>query len=101
MNGQQVVLHGRIQPDGTLYIDEKVDLPPGPVQVTVAVSLPSPAGEDTRSVLEQIRARRQARGAAARSKEEIDAELNAMRDEDERRMREIEAIGRPPRGSEK
>ena len=34
----------------------------------------------------------------ARSKEEIDAEINAMRDEDEQRMREIEAIGRLPQG---
>jgi hypothetical protein len=39
--------------------------------------------EDTRTVLQRIRARRQARGAVARSKEEIDAEIDAMRDADE------------------
>jgi hypothetical protein len=94
MSNPPIVLHGRIRPDGTVQIDERVNLPPGPIQVTVEASRGTSAGEDTQSVLKQIRARRLARGAAARSKEEIDAEINAMRDEDEQRMREIEAIGR-------
>jgi hypothetical protein len=51
-------------------------------------------------VLAQIRARRQARGAVARSKQEIDAQIDAMRDADEHHMREIEAIGRQPPGKQ-
>jgi hypothetical protein len=98
MSNQPIVLHGRIRPDGTLQIDEKVNLPPGPIQVTVEASPETHVGEDTRAVLKQIQARRLTRGAAARSKEEIDAEINAMRDEDEQRMKEIEAIGRLPQG---
>ena len=38
MSHQQIVLHGHIRPDGTLQIDERVDLPPGPIQVTVEAS---------------------------------------------------------------
>ena len=98
MSNQPIVLHGHIRPDGTLQIDERVNLPPGPIQVTVEACPETPSGEDTRSVLKQIQARRLARGAVARSKEEIDAEINAMRDEDEQRMQEIEAIGRPVQG---
>jgi hypothetical protein len=98
---QQIVLHGHIRPDGTLQIDERVNLPPGPIQVTVEASSETQTGEDTRSVLKQIQARRLTRGAVARSKEEIDAEINAMRDEDEQRVREIEAIGRLPQGKKK
>ncbi len=35
MNTTPVVLKGRIQPDGTLEVTEKVDLPAGPAHVTV------------------------------------------------------------------
>lgn len=91
MSTQQVVLHGQIRPDGTLQVEEKVNLPPGPVSVTVQTA-PSATGKRTLQVLEEIWAERDSRGMVGRSKEEIDAEINAMRDEDEKRMREIEAI---------
>jgi hypothetical protein len=94
VSSQPIVLHGHIRPDGTLQIDERLNLPPGPIQVTVEPCSEMHAGANTRSVLEQIRVRRQSRGAVARSKSEIDTEINTMRDEDERRMREIEAIDR-------
>ena len=80
MSTQQVILHGRIQLDGTLQVEEKVNLPPGPVNVTVE-SAAMAARKGTLQVLEEIWARRQSRGAVARSKDEIDAEINAMRDE--------------------
>jgi len=96
MSVNQVTVHGQVKPDGTLEVTERVDLPPGPVQVTVEPAHTTQAGEDTRLVLGRIWARRAARGAAARCKEEIDADIAALRDADERRMREIEAIGRQP-----
>ena len=96
MSTNQVTVHGQVKPDGTLEVTERVDLPPGPVQVTVEPTRKVPAGEDTRLVLGRIWARRQARGAVARCKEDIDAEIATMRDADEDRMREIEAIGRQP-----
>jgi hypothetical protein len=95
MSTQQVVIHGRIRPDGTLQVDERVNLPPGPVSVTVQ-SMHAPPGKPTLQVLEDIWAERAARGIVGRSKEEIDTEIAAMREEDERRIREIEAIGAQP-----
>lgn len=92
MAAQQVVVHGHIQPDGTLQVEEKVNLPPGPVQVTVEATGPTIQRESTQQVLRDIAARRQARGSKGRTKEEIDAEIDAMRNEDEERLREIERL---------
>ncbi len=100
MSTSPVTVYGRIRPGGTLEVTQRVDLPPGPVQVTVEPSPGSQSAEDTRSVLRRIWARRQTRGAIGRTKEEIDAEINAMRNEDERRMREIEQIGRQTPGKQ-
>ncbi len=99
MNAQTLVLHGRIQPDGTLHVEEKVNLPPGPVSVTVQAAT-ALARKPTLQVLEEIRADRAARGMVGRSAEEIDAEINAMRDEDEERMRGIESILQQPSGKQ-
>ena len=35
MNTTAVVVEGRVQPDRRLEVSQKVELPPGPVQVTV------------------------------------------------------------------
>ena len=66
--------------------------------MTIEASPETQTRGDPRSILKEIRARRSARGAGAPSKEEIDAEINAMRDEDEQRLREIEAIDQVPQG---
>ena len=100
MNTQQVVVHGHIQPDGTLEVAEKVNLPPGPVSVTVQ-AVPSGPQKRTLQVLQEIWSQRESLGLAGRSREEIDAEINAMRDEDDRRMRAIEELGhRSPANNE-
>ncbi|MHB8972319.1 MAG: hypothetical protein ACYC3X_15615 [Pirellulaceae bacterium] len=91
MSTRQVVIHGRVQPDGTLQVEEKVKLPPGPVSITVEAAVATRKG--TLQVLEEIWAEREARGIVGRSKEEIDAEIDAMRDEDEVRMHAIEELG--------
>jgi len=96
---QQVILHGQIRPDGTLQIEEKVNLPPGPVNVTVEAAPVAPR-KRTLQVLEEIWAEREARGMVGRSKWEIDAEIDSMRDEDEDRMREIESIQQRPSGKQ-
>lgn len=97
MIAQQIVLHGQVRPDGTLQVEEKVGLPPGPVSVTVQTVV-SGHRKGTLQVLEEIWAERAARGMVARSKEEVDAEINAMREEDEARMRDIDAIEQCPQG---
>ena len=96
MDTQQVMVHGWIRQDGNLEVDEKPNLPPGPVYVTVQPAAARLPRKGTLEVLQEIWAAREARGLKGRSAEEIDAEINAMRDEDEQRMREIDAIPRPP-----
>jgi hypothetical protein len=97
MSTQQVNLHGQIRPDGTLQIEEKINLPPGPVNVTLETTKQVKPRESTRQVLKEIAERQQATGRQPRTKEEIDAEIDAMRNEDEQRMREIEQIYRQNR----
>jgi hypothetical protein len=97
MSDDSLVLHGQIRPDGTLHIEERIDLPPGPVSVTVqTVTAAQTVGAATRKptlqVLQEIWAEREARGMIGRSAGEIDAEIDAMRNEDEGRMRAIESI---------
>ncbi len=92
MRNQQVTLHGQIQPDGTLQIKEKINLPPGPVNITLETAMQVKPRESTRQILKEIAERRQAKGRQSRTKEEIDAEIDAMRNEDEKRMREIEQL---------
>ena len=100
MSVQQIVIQGRIRPGGTLEVDQKVDLPPGPVSVTLQ-TVPATTRKPTLEVLEEIWAQRKARGMVGRSREEIDAEIAGMRDEDEQRLRAMEAIGqRPSEGQE-
>jgi hypothetical protein len=89
MSTQQVIVHGHIRPDGTLEVDEKVNMPPGPVSVTVQAAAAA-SRKRTLQVLEEIWSQREALGLAGRTKEEIDAEINAMRDQDAERLREIE-----------
>jgi hypothetical protein len=95
MNTQSLVLHGQIRPDGTLQVEEKVDLPPGPVAVTVQTVLTA-TRKPTLQVLQEIWATREAQGMIGRTAEDIDAEINAMRDEDDSRMHEIESIQEQP-----
>jgi len=97
MDPDRIVTHGRVTPDGALELDKNVALPPGPVQGTVQVASPEGAREDTWLVLERIWAEREARGIQGRSKEEIDAEISAIRDQSEQRMREIERTYREAR----
>jgi len=107
MNPDQIITQGRVTSAGALELDEKLSLPPGPVQVTVQTAPSEPAREDTWAVLERIWAERERRGIKGRSKPQIDAEINALRDQSEDRMREIERTyeeahrqrGQPPCGS--
>jgi hypothetical protein len=84
-----VEIQGTLQADGTLVLDEKPNLPPGRVRVTVQSS---EAQGDVIDVLRRIHADQAARGHVPRSREEIDADIAAMRQEDEERMQAIERL---------
>lgn len=93
MHATQVVVQGTVKPDGTLELDSKINLPPGRVQVTLSsVTAPPAGGEDVLTVLQRIHAERNARGMRPRSAEEIDASINALRDELEEHANQMEAI---------
>jgi hypothetical protein len=84
MTTNAVEVQGTLREDGTLVLDEKPDLPAGRVRVTVRPLADDPFPEtDVISVLRRIHAEQQAEGYVPRSKGEIDADLAAMRDEEE------------------
>jgi hypothetical protein len=86
-----VEIQGTPQSDGTLILDEKPALPPGRVCVPVQL-LADLMRTPVWQVPEKIWAEQRARGHVSRSKEEIDADIAAMRQEDEDRMLEIERL---------
>ncbi len=92
MTGTQILL-GTVRPDGALELDDMVQLSPGRVQVTLqAVARTGPPREDTWAVLERIWKENEAMGRKPRTAEEIDADINELRDELEEHANAIEAI---------
>ena len=84
-----VEVQGTLRSDGTLVLDEKLDLAPGRVYVSVR---PVERQPDVIEVLRRIHAEQAASGHVPRSREEIDADITAMRQEDEERMQAIERL---------
>jgi hypothetical protein len=91
MTTSAVEIQGTLREDGTLVLDEMPNLPPGRVRVTVQPVLDY-TQTDIWKFSAGIWAEQAARGHVPRSKEEIDAELEAARQEDEERMLELERI---------
>jgi hypothetical protein len=82
-----------LKPDSTLELDEKPNLPPGRVRVTLEpATAAAPSGPGWWQVLQQIWKEQAASGFQGRSRETIDADLDALRDEWEQRLAELEAI---------
>ena len=76
----QVEVGGTLRADGTLSLDERPDLPAGPVRVTLEVVVPTPPeeGEGWWEFLQQLRAEQLASGYVPRTDEEIQAEIDEM-----------------------
>ena len=89
MGTSVVEVQGTLRADGTLVLDTKPDLPPGRVRVTVQ---PLQATADVIEILQRIHAEQAASGHVPRSREQIDADIAAMRHEDEERMQQIERL---------
>ncbi len=93
MSQMMVEVQGTLTSEGTLVLDEKPSLPAGRVRVTVQpVVEPLFSQDDVISILQRIHAAQKARGYVSPSKEEIDAEIQAMRQEDEERTQGIERL---------
>ena len=87
-----VVVEGTVNADGTLVLDGKLTLPAGRVQLIVQPLPDLPADDPFWQRMQKIWAGQKARGQVPRTKEEIDAQLNALRDEAEEEMRAIERL---------
>lgn len=87
-------LKGTLKPDGTLELDSSPSLAPGRVLVTLQ-SMPArqePSAPGWWEVAERIWAERAASGRQPRTKEQIDADLAALRAELDDRLEELERI---------
>lgn len=83
---------GFLKPDGTLELSHPIHLPPGPVEITVKVVEQSTP--DTLAVLQRIWAEREADPTPRRTKEEIDAYVDMLRDELEEHIVAAEELQR-------
>ncbi len=81
MNASHVILEGTLRPDGTLELDERLKLPAGRVQVIVQPLPQLPPDDPFWQRMQAIWAGQKARGHTPRSREQIDAEIRALRDE--------------------
>ncbi|MGH7169187.1 MAG: hypothetical protein ACRELG_02775 [Gemmataceae bacterium] len=87
-----VVIQGVVKPDGTLELQEKVNLPEERVQVTVTPLPELPKDDPFWQMMQGIWAGQKARGHVPRSAEEVESERRALRAEWDERMRTIELI---------
>jgi hypothetical protein len=92
MNSVAVVVEGMVQPDGTLEVTQKVDLPAGRVQVTVQPVADTIQPDRFWTMMESIWAAQLAGGRTARTREEIDAEIEALRNESEEEIQAVERL---------
>jgi hypothetical protein len=88
----EVIVKGTLKPDGTLELDEKVNLAPGRVQVTMVLVPELPQNDSFWQRMQSIWADQQHRGHVARSVQEVEAERQVLREEWEERMRRVEQI---------
>jgi hypothetical protein len=83
---------GTLRTDGSLALDSKPDLPAGRVRVRIQGVNAPPTPAEALANLEAIWAERDQRKIAPRTAEEIDADLNALRDEWEDHQLALEKI---------
>jgi hypothetical protein len=94
MSRTLIAVQGTLKPGGNLQLDEEPPVAVGRMTVFLdpEVQEPPRPRESTWVVLERIWAQNKAEGRVPPTAEQIDAEINAMRDEWEERMEEIEAL---------
>jgi hypothetical protein len=91
MTTKAIEVQGTLREDGTLVLDDKPNLPPGRVRVTVE-PVPDLTQTDVWQVVERLWAGQRSRGHVPRTREQIDAEVEAAHQEDEERMQALERI---------
>jgi hypothetical protein len=86
MSPTLVEVRGTLQPDGTLVLDEKPNLPPGRVRVMVQAMAegPAPAKESLVEFVRRVRREAEASGERFMTSEELQAWLQELRGDDDR-----------------
>ena len=92
MTPTHLVIEGRVNSDGGLDLDSKLALPPGRVQLIVQPLPELPKDDPFWQRMQNIWAGQRSRGQMPRGKDEIDAEIQALRDEAEEELQAIERI---------
>lgn len=92
MSPSAVTVEGIVEPDGTVQVSEKVNLPAGKVQVTL-VPLPELSPDDPFwQMMQRIWHGQRESGHVPRSVEEVEEERRASREDWDERMAEITRI---------
>src|SRR5712691_3816767 len=93
MGLRTITLRGVIRPDGGLDLGMPLSLPPGPVQVVITLADEHPAlHEDLTDMLERFRREQEESGHKPRTREEIDADLEELRDELDEHANAVERL---------
>ncbi len=92
MNTPVVTVEGIVRPDGTVEISEKVSLPAGKVQVTLAPWPLLPHDDPFWQMMQKIWDGQKQRGHVARTELEVETDRETMREEWDARMSEITRI---------
>lgn len=89
MSATDDMMTGTLRDDGTVVLDEKPQVPPGRVRVTIEAAQ---TGADILAILHGIWEARRARGGRPRSAEEATGLIRQLRDESEERLRKLDDI---------
>ena len=92
MSAATVIVEGVVRPDGTLELPGKLDLPAGRVQVTVQSVTESTQPDRFWKMMESLWADLRTVGRTPRTRQEIDAEIDALRNEAEEEMQAVERL---------
>lgn len=85
MNAQRIEAQGVLRPDGTLVLNERPNLPPGPVRVVIeSQPAPAPATEGLLDFVQRVQRESIARGHQFLSDEELTAWVDDLRADDDR-----------------
>jgi len=92
MDAMTVTMQGLVLPDGSLKVQGRVGLEPGPVRITVEAMRESIVRSSLADLLAQFAREQAARPMPARTRDEIDSELESMRNEAEEEMQAVEQL---------
>jgi hypothetical protein len=92
MSLTEIVIEGILQADGTLVLDEKLNLPPGRGQFVVQALPALPEGDPFWDMMKSIWAAQKTRGHVPRGVEEVEAERRQTREAWAKRQEAIERL---------